>query len=288
MFNNQLIFPQALPWFFLFITIVIAFSKPKYWPYGLVITLMTAFFYNAINITGTIVIVVLLALSYFAKTSSHQILRHTCTTLVIILCIALAAHLLPGFNNLLVLDNVEKGTHSIAFSMYLNLDKPMILFVLLCLQPTILQNKNQALCFKKLNTWQVIAIICTAMIVIFSLAASLSLIKIDVGLPSWWWVFALNNLILTCVVEEVFFRGFIQQQLGQKFNELIALVIASLLFGLAHFAGGLGYILVAILAGFLYGFIYQSTGKIRYAILGHFGLNILHLWLFTYPMMKVS
>jgi len=65
------------------------------------------------------------------------------------------------------------------------------------------------------------------------------------------------------------------------------LIVASLLFGIAHFAGGLNYVVVATLAGLLYGVVYLNTGKIWHAILMHFCLNMVHLYLFTYPLAKV-
>lgn len=110
----------------------------------------------------------------------------------------------------------------------------------------------------------------------------LELIRVDISTPSWWWLFALNNLFFTCVVEEVFFRAYLQTKLSKQFNRYIGLCIASLWFGLAHFSGGLTYIVIATVAGFLYGVVYLRTGKIAHAILAHF----MHLMFFTYPMLK--
>ncbi|HCM46338.1 MAG TPA: hypothetical protein DIS98_02100 [Colwellia sp.] len=53
------------------------------------------------------------------------------------------------------------------------------------------------------------------------------------------------------------------------------------------FLGGFSYMLLATLAGFLYGLVYLSTGKIWYAILTYFLFNMVHLVLFTYPLLKV-
>ncbi len=292
MFNTQLLFPQALPWLFLFISIISAFIKPKFAWCGLVITLLSAFLLGAISVTGIALVGVLLAISYGANKSEHRIIKVLLTTLVIIFCLALAAHLLPGFNNLLVLEQVSKSEQSRDFTMYLNIDKPMILFALLLMYPDILKPVFKPELKSELKPelnliWpQLLGIIAIALIVIFGLANAWSLIKIEPSLPSWWWLFVLNNLLLTCVMEELFFRGFIQQQLSKHFKPIIGLAIASILFGIAHFGGGLAYVFIATLAGILYGFIYQATGKLSYAIAGHFLLNFLHLWLFTYPLAK--
>ncbi|MFT5755849.1 MAG: membrane protease YdiL (CAAX protease family) [Alteromonadaceae bacterium] len=287
----QDLFPSVYPWLFLVITLITAFVKPKLWPFGLVCTLISGFFYNAIDLIGLGVISLLLVMSFYASKSSNnlckQIVKSIFGVLVIVGCIALAAHLLPGFNNLQVLGNVEKSINSMAFTLYLNFDKPMILFILLMLFPTLLISKKPITIFKAHNSLRLSALVVFMFILTFSLAILLSLIKYDPQLPSWWWLFAFNNLLLTCIIEEVFFRGFIQQKLTRLINPLMGLILTSLLFGIAHFSGGFNYVLVATLAGFLYGLVYLNTGKIWYAILIHFCLNMVHLALFTYPLLKI-
>jgi len=295
MLLTQALFSSLTPWLFLAITISCAFIKPRLWPISLFCTLIAGLFYNAIDLVGLGVITLLFTMSFYASkpstTSSHNLwyqrAKVLITGLVIMSCIALAAHLLPGFNNLQVLNNVEKTINSVPFTLYFNFDKPMILFILLMLFPTVLMNKQAIHLFKIENKRRLTTVIAISFIVIFTLANLFSLITIDPQLPSWWWLFALNNLLLTCVIEEVFFRGFIQQKLTSKFNPFVGLIVASLLFGIAHFAGGLNYVVVATLAGLLYGVVYLNTGKIWHAILMHFCLNMVHLYLFTYPLAKV-
>lgn len=295
---TQDLFPSVTPWLFLVITLITAFVKPKLWPFGLVCTLISGLFYNAIDLVGLGVVTLLLAMSYYAnkistKPSSNpsnklwnRRINTVITALVIISCIALAAHLLPGFNNLQVLNNVEKSINSMPFTLYVNFDKPMILFVLLMLSPALLISQKPITLFKAHNSLRLSALVVLVFILLFSLAILLSLIKYDPQLPSWWWLFALNNLLLTCFIEEVFFRGFIQQKLTRLINPLTGLILTSLLFGIAHFSGGFNFVLVATLAGFLFGLVYLNTGKIWYAILLHFCFNMVHLALFTYPLLK--
>lgn len=52
--------------------------------------------------------------------------------------VALTLHLIPGFSNLKVLDQALAGPASVPFNMYLNLDKPLLLFGLLLACPTLL------------------------------------------------------------------------------------------------------------------------------------------------------
>jgi len=289
------LFPSLMPWLFLVITIITAFVKPKLWPISLLCTLIAGLIYNAIDLVALGVITLLFTMSFYAgKLSSpesnnprYQKAKGLITTLVTISCIALAAHVLPGFNNLQVLDDAQKSVNSVPFSLYLNFDKPMVLFILLILYPTVLMNKPEVTLFKIVNKSRLSAVVLASFIIIFSFATLFSLITVEPQLPSWWWLFALNNLLLTCVIEEVFFRGFIQNKLTSLFSPIVGLIVASLLFGIAHFAGGFSYVLVATMAGFLYGFVYLNTGKIWHAILIHFCLNMIHLYLFTYPLIKV-
>ncbi|XPF95386.1 lysostaphin resistance A-like protein [Colwellia sp. RE-S-Sl-9] len=283
---STLLYPQIIPWLLLFISIFSVFIKPKVAWFGIAITLISSFLLNSINLVGIGVIAVLFSLAFAANKNTHYWVKVILTSLVIILCIGLAAHLLPGFNNLLVLDKVNKSINSSDFTLYLNLDKPMILFALLLMVPTILQPNVKPYYCERVGIFQLCLLIVVGFIVIFTLASVIRLIQFEPNIPRWWWLFALNNLLLTCVIEEVFFRGVIQQKLATYFNPIAGLFIASILFGVAHFAGGLAYVLVATLAGVLYGFIYHVTGKITYAILGHFVLNFIHLSLFTYPLLK--
>ncbi|MGM0785563.1 MAG: CPBP family glutamic-type intramembrane protease, partial [Pseudomonadota bacterium] len=53
---------------------------------------------------------------------------------------------------------------------------------------------------------------------------------------------------------------------------------------IAHFPGGVAFVLVATGAGLLYGLVYLWAGRLIGAVLVHWGLNLTHLLLFTYPM----
>jgi membrane protease YdiL (CAAX protease family) len=81
--------------------------------------------------------------------------------------------------------------------------------------------------------------------------------------------------VFSGVGEEAFFRGAIQQEFG--------LVIASLVFGLVHVGPDRRYLVWtvwAVLAGFLFGALYEVTGGLLAPILAHSGHNAatLLLW----------
>jgi membrane protease YdiL (CAAX protease family) len=95
------------------------------------------------------------------------------------------------------------------------------------------------------------------------------------------------NLFFTCLSEEAFFRGFVQQELACEGSgtarTLVALSAAALLFGLAHYAGGATYVLAGVIAGLGYGWAFLRTRRIESAMLVHFGVNAAHFLLFVYP-----
>lgn len=96
----------------------------------------------------------------------------------------------------------------------------------------------------------------------------------------------LGGQVLTLAMEEGFFRGFLQHHLSRHAPAALAVVIAGLLFGLAHFAGGMVWTIGASLAGIGYGMAYQlSGGRLEASMAAHLTVNLLHIGLFSYPML---
>lgn len=88
-------------------------------------------------------------------------------------------------------------------------------------------------------------------------------------MPGWAYrlMGALTVIVLPAVAEEIFFRGGIQRLLGQVMSPRLALILAALVFSLAHglplqvpylFAGGL-----------IIGYVYQVTGKLWIPMAAH-------------------
>ncbi|WP_164980022.1 CPBP family intramembrane glutamic endopeptidase, partial [Aeromonas veronii] len=165
----------------------------------------------------------------------------------------------------------------VPFNMYLNLDKPLLLFGLLLACPMLL-GKGGAI------RWRPLALLLLPLGALLVIAWQLGALKPEVGLPHWWWLFALNNLLFTCVAEEALFRGAIQQGLTERYRPWIGIVVAALLFGAIHLPGGPLLALFATLAGCCYGLAFQLSGRLSVAILIHFAFNFAHLALFTYPL----
>jgi membrane protease YdiL (CAAX protease family) len=198
--------------------------------------------------------------------------------------LGLALHLLPGFKNPLALAGRMSPT-AVDYRMYLNLDKALIAIWVLWAWPHLAWAKNPWVGLRQGLLWGAgTGAVCLALGVAAGLLAWEP--KWPHVIPLW----ALNNLLLVCVAEEAFFRGYVQQGLttllGQRrYATWLGLGVAALLFGLAHFAAGPAMMAIAAVAGLGYGMAYQRGGLLA-AILAHFALNALHLILFTYPMMR--
>ncbi|MCC8467959.1 MAG: CPBP family intramembrane metalloprotease [Rickettsia endosymbiont of Eriopis connexa] len=83
-------------------------------------------------------------------------------------------------------------------------------------------------------------------------------------IPTILTIWAINNFFLVCMAEETFFRGFLQrtfQSLLPK-QQILAIIIASIIHGLAHFYGGLIYVALTAICSFFPGYTYYKTGKI--------------------------
>lgn len=202
----------------------------------------------------------------------------------IVLSMLLFMHRLPGFNNLLVFDKVRFSPDAAPFTMYLNLDKPFIGFILFtCFGSIWYGHRPDAKTLLKAITLPllVISAIC------LGTALLLHFVSWDPRLPAKAWLWAINNLLLVAVCEEAFFRGYLQGIIGKQVfkgkSPYIPLFITALLFGLAHTTGGPALMLLAFIAGSGYGWAYYKGGILA-AILTHFLFNVLHFLLFTYPM----
>lgn len=259
----------ALPWIYLALLSI---------GYGLALT------YGHLGWLAGISVALLLFAGFAVRQQKLSIVRGLGHTLFIVLALALAMHWLPGFSNGRAIDPQRFTDDAVPFSLYLNLDKPLIGFWLLLVCPWIVGRRSLRL-----------SIDATAMALPLSVVLALGGALL-LGVISWaskWpdqaWLWTLNNLLLVTLVEEALFRGYLQGGLTRRFKNLpygenLALLIASLLFGLAHVGAGWQWVLLASLAGVGYGLAYR-LGGLGAAIATHFGLNLLHFGLFTYPML---
>ncbi|MDR0218499.1 MAG: CPBP family intramembrane metalloprotease [Enterobacteriaceae bacterium] len=222
-------------------------------------------------------IVVGVAHVYF--TNRNQFIGKNLTELLlVIVSILLFIHYIPGFHNLKYLDKVQVGPLSAPFSMYFNFDKALIPLVLLFCMPSLFRRKPVV--NAPAHGW---ALLIATVPALLGLATALGGLAVELHLPSWFPAFVAANILFVSLAEEALFRGYIQQKLSQWMNPYFALIITSLLFGAAHFAGGSLLVAFATLAGLIYGVAWMWSGRLWVAVGFHFTLNVLHLLFYTYP-----
>jgi membrane protease YdiL (CAAX protease family) len=94
----------------------------------------------------------------------------------------------------------------------------------------------------------------------------------------------LAGYLFVALIEEVLFRGVIQNLLMKRIqHENLALIIASVIFGLAHLNNATegfpipnwGYVLMATLAGLAYGWVWKRTRKVTASAITHMLVNLI-------------
>jgi membrane protease YdiL (CAAX protease family) len=228
-------------------------------------------------------LVLLLAAAYAVAPQRPRAWRVAGHVAFVGLAIGLGFHLLPNFDNPQVIGPARFTPDAVPFTMYLNLDKPLAGFWVLLAWPALRLHRGRWSWIRGLVIGLATAVVC------LGLALVLGEMAIAPKWPDVGWLWAINNLLLVCLTEEALFRGYLQEGLTRRFadrrgGETFAIAIAAALFGVVHAGGGLGYVLVAALAGVGYGIAYRYGG-LQASVMAHFGLNLVHFSLFTYPML---
>lgn len=256
------------------------------WPLCLAAAVATALWHGAMEPAGVLALALLAALCAGWRHAGHRVVKGLLLTAIVLLALALALHLVPGFSNPRLLDNIQISAASAAVSLYLNLDKTAV-GILLCATfgaPA----RDRAAWRAASAAWPVIVL--TPFIVLLA-GYGAGVVAPDPKWPPFAPLFLLANLFTTCVAEEAFFRALVQGRLGEALarqpnGARTALIVAALLFGIAHLHGGVALMVLATLAGICYGLAYGRTGRIEAAIAAHFALNAMHFLLFTYPALR--
>lgn len=266
-------------WYLLALSLlVLQFSKK----YSVILLMLTAAVGAYTQVLDWQALAFLAALAVIAgaySQFSNRLLHIFLEILLVLASVALMLHLIPGFHNLNVLQGVKVGPESAPFSMYYNFDKALVPFVLLiCLKSLFITHARP-------NTkpwhWLVLVVAVPALLMV---AVALGGLKLEPHHPQWLFQFVLANIFFVSLAEEALFRGYLQQRLSTVMHPVLALVIASLLFGGMHFAGGPLLVIFATLAGLIYGLAWMLSGRLWVAVLFHVGLNLCHLLFFTYPV----
>jgi membrane protease YdiL (CAAX protease family) len=212
--------------------------------------------------------------------------RCALTVLAAVLALALSLHLLPGFHPAWLVRDAHLTPDAAPFALALGFDKAAAGLLLLAAFSPRATTWRQ---FASQGPTIAVAAVSTAVASI-GIALAAGYVRFAPKWPDAAPAFLLANLFFTCVAEEAFFRGLIQERLmrlaetrRQPAWNWIAVVVSTLLFGLAHAGGGPVFLAAATIAGLGYALVYARTRTIEGAILVHFAVNAVHFIGFTYP-----
>lgn len=254
------------------------------WCAGLLLACAAATAVGVLDGIGLAVTFVYLALALGARTSERAWVRIPLLVLTGLCALLLALHRLPGFHNPVLVDHVQVSAGAPPFTLYANFDKAIAGIVLMGVFCAPIRARADWLPMLR----RTLPVLAATLVVVLGAGVLLGVVQPDVKWLPWASWFLVNNLLITCVTEEAFFRGFLLGGLargmeGKRYGAAVAVVVSTLLFGLAHAAGGPMLVLFATLAGFGYAAAYLRSGRIEGAILTHFALNAVHFVAFTYP-----
>lgn len=254
------------------------------WCAGLILVCLAGLGAGYMDWRAPACVAVYAALAWRAREAQGLRLRAPLLVLTGLSGFLLALHRVPGFFNPVAAEGILFSSGAAPVSLRLNLDTAVAGIVLMGVFCRPMRDAEQWRTMLR-RVWPVLP---ATLAVVLGIGWGLGYVRPDPKWTAYSAFFLLSNLLITCVTEEAFFRGFLlagfARILGRwQAGAAIALVLSAVLFGLAHARGGLPLVLLATIAGLFYGDAWQRTRRIEGAILAHFALNAVHFLVFTYP-----
>ncbi len=286
--------PMSSLCFFAFaMSIISLWVRKTAWLWGsfLLIAYILAFETKIVNWISLIPILILFFCHYFLSKEISKSARFLLFGTAIVVSLGLTFHFLPGFYNWQLCSNLRLSQESIPSNLWLNFDKPFIGIFALALSIPLISSRAGWLKVLKTSVPMGLA----GILILMGLSLYFNLVKWDPKIPVYIFVWLLNNLIFVCIPEEAFFRGFIQKGIYEWFGKTplagaISILVASIFFTLVHliWVADFPFLCLVFVASVIYGTIYQVTRSVEASILCHFGLNVTHILLFSYPALAMQ
>lgn len=257
------------------------YRSPWLWPFaGAIAAALVSGYLSAPALVGLGLLGLLAYLASRTQQAWWALLYGTSTA---VLALALALHWVPGFNNPVLVANVKFSEDAMPFTQLASFDKAaagLFLLAFLC------QRASAAEWATMLRRTAPVAAVTAAAVIVA--ASAIGYVRPDPKLPAYTALFLATNLLFTCVPEEAFFRGFLQERLARALaptprHQVLSVSCSAVLFGVAHAAGGATYFMLATLAGLGYAYAYAITRRVEAPIAVHFAVNAVHFVGFTYP-----
>lgn len=236
----------------------------------------------------TTALLALTALTFLCRTSVAAFWRNIILWLVLApLTFWVATWRPAGFSYPLLLQ-LHNAVGDVAFSLHANIAKGLAGFILLLLLwPKRNTDEHRA---PRVYCWLLLifspAIILVTGVMLLDLHWQPKLLQHII-------IFAVANLLLTCVAEEAFLRLLLQQPLitwltqrtdKHWLSEMLPVLLLTLIFVVIHTGLSGAAIWLYALAGFCYALSYSLSKNILFSIALHFAVNLGHFALLTYPL----
>lgn len=241
------------------------------WTLLFLVTLATAYSGGIIDARGLVVIVAFAAITYASVKVTFGALRVVLTALAALIMVMLPARVFPGF---------YQPHPNIGFTQAFGLATGGLFLLAAYVQ------RARSWHEVKLFARPALAIASGTVVIVLTAAWSVGYIRFDPKWPTIAPAHLAANLLFVCVAEESFFRGLLQDRLARalsrwKCGSWLAVILTSVLFGVAHLGKGPVMAALATLAGLGYGLAYARTNRIEPAVLTHFAVNGLNYLLFS-------
>lgn len=191
--------------------------------------------------------------------------------------VALAAHALPGFAPLVLVESVHFSAEAPAMALRLSWDKLLVGATLLAWwlsqppRPAVMPGRALAA-----------ALAWLTLVPVFALW--LDLVDWQPKWPPHLGLWLTLNLGVAVLTEELLFRALLQRRLVDRLGPWPGLLLTAGLFGAAHIPFSPLFALVAAFAGLGYGLVFHYSQRLWPALLLHGAVNLCHLLLLTYPL----
>lgn len=250
---------------------------------ALIFALGVAIYHGNLQFIGLVPLAVFAAIChvYFQNKNLNKASRFLLFWVVIACTIPFMLHMVPGIVNDLMIDQVQVSKISTSFTMYYNFDKAAAGLIILATSGLYLNEKPVD--SKTIGTVFRIFVVTMAMLVPAGIA--MGYLVYDPKFPDVFNMWAANNLLFVAFFDEVFFRGFLQNTIKSLFQARYKLhiIASSLIYGSLYYKAGIEFMILAIIAGWFYGYTYEKTNRITCAMALHFLVNLVHFIFFAYP-----
>lgn len=199
---------------------------------------------------------------------------------MVYLCIvAFGLHYVPGFFNILAVSAIRCSPLFIPFLIYLIFETAIAVLIIYCMNDLYISENNNTQGSRTAIKYTILAHLCCIALVLIPANMNVCLL-FDPKVPNILFLWIVNKFFAVSMEAEIIFRGFLQRNIQKASlsyvtkNWLLAIIITSLIFGIAHRKEERNiptYILLADIASFFHGYTYYKTGKILCALVVYFG-----------------